>query len=168
MLTLCAPAVIYIIFSIIQILFDLSYGMLNTAIMKFMVAIIITFLLNWLCQKELTIVSWVIVFIPFMLMTFIVAFLLYIFGLNATTGQLNNTCKSVSQENLPPTVKIDINGNLIIYDPEYNAALNPVHYKYPNIIVPNPYSNDKLVATSNKIIANAPPLWYSSSPAFTM
>jgi len=166
MINLCAPAVIYIIFSIIQILFDLSYGMVNTAIMKSIVAIMITFLLNWLCQKELTIVSWIIVFIPFMLMTVMVTFLLYIFGLNATTGQLNTTCKTISQEDLPKTVKTDTNGNLIIYDPEYNEELNPVKYKYPNIIVPNPYANDKI--TSSHPITKAPPLWYSSSPAFNM
>jgi len=167
MINLCPPAIIYIIFSVIQILFDLSYGMFNTAIMKSIVAVIITFLLNWLCQKELTIVSWLIVFIPFMLMTFIVAFLLYIFGLNATTGQLNYTCKTISQENLPKTVKTDINGNLIIYDPEYNEKLSPVYYKYPNIIVPNPYANDNLPSSIDKPI-NAPSYWYSSSPAFNM
>jgi len=166
-MNLCPPAIIYIIFSFIQILFDLTYGMINTAIMKTIVAIIITFLLNWLCQKELSIVSWVIVFVPFMLMTAIVVFLLYIFGLNATTGQLNTTCKTISQENLPKPVKIDTNGNIIIYDPEYNESISPVHYKYPNIIVPNPYLNDKLP----KPVANKgfipPPLWYSSSPAFS-
>lgn len=168
MINLCPPAIIYIIFSIIQILFDLSYGMINTAVMKSIVSIIITFLLNWLCQRDLSIVSWIIVFVPFMLMTFIVAFLLYIFGLNATTGQLNTTCKTISEETLPKIVKTDIHGNLIIYDPEYNEQVAPVYYKYPNIIVPNPYLNDNLKKTIINKSGVPPHFWYSSSPAFTM
>lgn len=168
MVNLCPPAIIYIIFSIIQILFDFSYGMINTAIMKSIVAILVTFLLNWLCEKELSIISWIIVFVPFMLMTVIVAFLLYIFGLNATTGQLNTTCKTVTEETLPKTVKMDINGNLIIYDPEYNEQISPVYYKYPNIVVPNPYLNDNLKKTAVTKTNVPPPLWYSSSPAFNI
>jgi predicted membrane protein len=87
----CAPAVIYAIFSLCQVLIDLSMGLYNTALIKCVVAIIISILLNWLCQSGLGIVSWVIVFIPFILMTFIVAMLLYIFGLKATTGMLIDT-----------------------------------------------------------------------------
>jgi hypothetical protein len=54
--------------------------------MKFIVMTIIGFLLNLLCQGGLGIISWIIVFIPFILMTIITAMLLYAFGLNDTTG----------------------------------------------------------------------------------
>jgi hypothetical protein len=43
--------------------------------------------LHLLCKSGLSIVSWIIVFIPFMLMTVIVTILLYYFGLNSTLGQ---------------------------------------------------------------------------------
>ena len=86
MFKLCPPAVIYLVFSLTQILIDTFKGLYNTAFMKFVVAILVTLLLNGLCAGGLGVVSWIIVFIPFILMTFVVAMLLYIFGMNAAIG----------------------------------------------------------------------------------
>ena len=90
MTTICPPALIYIVFSLTQIILDLVKGLYNTAFMKFIVMSIIGFLLNLLCQGGLGIISWIIVFIPFVLMTIITAMLLYAFGLNDTTGSFIN------------------------------------------------------------------------------
>jgi hypothetical protein len=46
-------------------------------------------LLNILCERGLGIISWILVFVPFMLMSTITALLLFVFGLNPTTGKLN-------------------------------------------------------------------------------
>ena len=92
MLNLCAPALIYVAFSLTQIIIDTFKGLYNTAFFKFIVMIIITILLNALCQSGMGIVSWIIVFIPFIFMSVIVAILLYVFGLDAATGKLNFTC----------------------------------------------------------------------------
>ena len=89
---LCSPALIYLVFSITQIMLDTYMGLYNTAGMKVFVAIVITILLNILCERGMGIVSWLIVFIPFMFMTFIVAMLLYIFGLDVSTGKIKNEC----------------------------------------------------------------------------
>ena len=89
-MTICPPALIYLVFSLTQIIIDLIKGLYNTAFMKFIVMTIIGFLLNLLCQGGLGIISWIIVFIPFMLMTIITAMLLYAFGLNDTTGSFIN------------------------------------------------------------------------------
>jgi hypothetical protein len=78
MINLCAPAIIYLIFSITQILIDTFKGLYNTAFMKVIVTIMVTILLNILCERGLSVVSWIIVFIPFILMTVIVSMLLYI------------------------------------------------------------------------------------------
>ena len=86
MINLCAPAIIYLIFSVTQILIDTFKGLYNTAFMKVIVTVMVTLLLNILCEKGLSVVSWIIVFIPFILMTVIVSMLLYIFGLDAATG----------------------------------------------------------------------------------
>jgi len=130
---LCAPAIIYLIFSIVQILIDTFKGLYNTALMKVIVMIMVTFLLQILCNRGLNVISWIIVFIPFILMTVIVTMLLYIFGLNATTGQANYSCKKY-----PDNITIDENNNIIIYDPAYNYLKNPAYYKKPNIFIPNP------------------------------
>jgi|APSaa5957512493_1039668.scaffolds.fasta_scaffold41255_1 hypothetical protein len=86
--TLCPPALIYIIYATTQIGIDTARGEYNTAFLKFWVAIIFTVLLNHLCQSGLGIISWIIVFIPFILMTFIVALLLLVFGLDPKTGKI--------------------------------------------------------------------------------
>ena len=99
MTTICPPALIYIVFSLTQIIIDLIKGLYNTAFMKFIVMSVIGFLLNLLCQGGLGIISWIIVFIPFVLMTIITAMLLYAFGLNDTTGSFIKT----PQNNPTPT-----------------------------------------------------------------
>jgi hypothetical protein len=83
---LCAPAIIYLVFSLTQIIIDTIKGLYNTAFVKFIVMIMCTLLLNILCESGLTIISWFIVFIPFIFMTFIVSLILYILGLNQALG----------------------------------------------------------------------------------
>lgn len=104
-MTICPPALIYIVFSLTQIIIDLIKGLYNTAFMKFIVMSVIGFLLNLLCQGGLGIISWIIVFIPFMLMTIITAMLLYAFGLNDTTGSFIKTPQNTpsSDPAQPPT-----------------------------------------------------------------
>jgi hypothetical protein len=124
MINLCGPAIIYLIFSLTQIIIDLFKGLYNTAIMKTIVMAMVTLLLNILCEKGLSVVSWIIVFIPFIMMTVIVSMLLYIFGLDASTGSLNYTCNNSNANTNTNTngVTVDALGNVIIYDPEYNAV----------------------------------------------
>jgi hypothetical protein len=163
MINLCGPAIIYLIFSVTQIIIDIFKGLYNTAFMKTIVMVMVTLLLNILCEKGLSVVSWVIVFIPFIMMTVIVSMLLYIFGLNASTGSLNYKCNDDSNTKCSKNVTVDALGNIIIYDPEYDATTKPVYYQSPNIIIPNPTNNDN---TNNVIIANRPITWKSSSPAY--
>ena len=161
MINLCAPAIIYLIFSITQILIDLFKGLYNTAFMKVIVAAMVTLLLNILCEKGLSVVSWIIVFIPFILMTVIVSMLLYVFGLDVSTGKIKT--------NYGNEVKFDSSGNVIIYDPEYNPTLKPVYYQSPNIIVPNPHNNDVKVPIAPIVPTNSSynQIPYgSSSPAY--
>ena len=73
---LCPPALMYLLFSITQIAIDTVKGLYNTALIKIWVAFIFTILLNYLCRLGLGIISWFIVFIPFVLMTLVVAILL--------------------------------------------------------------------------------------------
>ena len=169
MINLCGPAIIYLIFSLTQIIIDLFKGLYNTAIIKTIVMAMVTLLLNILCEKGLSVVSWIIVFIPFIMMTVIVSMLLYIFGLDASTGSLNYTCNN-SNANTNTNINgvtVDALGNVIIYDPEYNALTNPVLYQSPNIIVPNPSNNDNTQPTQSAVYYSPPPPSNSSSsPAY--
>jgi uncharacterized protein YacL len=112
MLNLCAPALIYVAFSLTQVIIDTFKGLYNTAFLKVFVMIIITILLNSLCQAGMGIISWIIVFIPFIFMTIIVTILLYVFGLDPSTGKLNIKCdncndsKSTKKSGNPPSKKV--------------------------------------------------------------
>ena len=85
---ICPPALIYLIFSTTQVVIDTTKGYYNLAMTKMFVSLIFTMLLNYLCSLGLGIISWLIVFIPFILMTLIVSMLLLMFGLDPTTGKL--------------------------------------------------------------------------------
>jgi hypothetical protein len=98
MLGLCAPALIYVAFSLTQIIIDTFKGLYNTAFFKVIVMIIITILLNALCQSGMGIISWIIVFIPFIFMSVIVAILLYVFGYDPATGKLNVECTNCNNK----------------------------------------------------------------------
>jgi hypothetical protein len=161
MINLCAPAIIYLIFSVTQILIDTFKGLYNTAFVKVIVTIMVTLLLNILCEQGLSVVSWIIVFIPFILMTIVVSMILYVFGLDAATGKFDYTCDETSSTtNCGNNITIDALGNIVIYDPEYNSNTNPVYYQSPNIIVPNPTAND-VQQYNTTIIPTG-----SSSPAY--
>ena len=98
-MNICTPALIYIFFSVTQIIIDTFKGYYNTAFFKVIISILVTILLNALCQSGMGIISWFIVFIPFIFMTFIVSLLLYIFGLDIATGTLQMDCNNCNNNN---------------------------------------------------------------------
>lgn len=156
MFNICAPSIVYLMFSITQILIDFYNQTYNNIIPKIMVTIMVSLLLNILCERNLNFIAWMIVFIPFFLMTVLVGIIIYIFGIDSVTGNSNYKCDNLNDE-----IKTDKYGNIIIYDPEYKKKHAPAYYRYPNIIVPNPSANDNLI---HKNSINIP--YYSSSPAY--
>jgi len=119
-LKLYPPVLIYLCLSLIQILLDLMKGMYNTAIMKLIVVIMVSFLLNVLCMNDLCIVSWIIVFIPFILMSIIISMLLYIFGLNISYGITNSTTSILTSPKYSNTNSINkLIAPLGSSDPQY-------------------------------------------------
>jgi hypothetical protein len=78
---ICPPAILYLAFSVTQIIIDIFRGDTNTAFLKFIVMIIFTVVLNLLCSVGLGVISWFIVFIPFILMTYITTVLAFVFGI---------------------------------------------------------------------------------------
>ena len=88
-LDICAPALLNIGFSLAQIIIDIFKQYYNTAFIKFIIMIIFTIILNKLCQVGYAIISWFIVFIPFIFITVITSILLFVFGLDPKTGTFN-------------------------------------------------------------------------------
>ena len=87
---ICGPVILYLGFSLIQIIIDIFKNLYNTAFLKFMIMIIFSVVLNLLCNINMSIISWFLVFIPFIFMTFISSVLLFVFGLNPGKGSINN------------------------------------------------------------------------------
>jgi hypothetical protein len=96
---LCGPAILYIGFSLIQIMIDTFKQMYNTAILKFFVMIIFTIILNLLCKHGLGIISWFIVFVPFIFMTIITTSLLFVFGLDPKKGTFKYSVDKQNNKN---------------------------------------------------------------------
>jgi hypothetical protein len=135
MIDLCAPALIYLAFSLTQIIIDTFKGLYNTAFFKFIVMIIITILLNALCISGMGIISWIIVFIPFILMSVIVTILLYVFGLDPATGKLNVKCDSTTSNK---------SGNLIYSSTTVNTQNKYIDTSYSETPLDDHSSDNQL------------------------
>jgi hypothetical protein len=84
---LCMPALIYLVYVVIHILIDVYYGLYNMAFVEVWIGILGTLLLNILCENNMSAISWLIVSIPFVLMTVIAVFILVVLKLNPATGK---------------------------------------------------------------------------------
>ena len=169
MIQICPPALMYLIFSATQIIIDTIKGLYNTAFFKFIVMVMITFLLNALCQGGLSVISWLIVFIPFILMSVIVTMLLYVFGLDVATGKLNYNCQNVQQQTQNKTIAVSTQPQfpVKIFNPNYNTTPYPVNYNnIPTAAEVNNYNN---IAPKNQTAVQATIVApsYSSSPEYT-
>ena len=107
-LCLCNPALLYVIFASVQIIFDLFNQMYTLAIIKAFITIIFTFFLNMLCANGLSIISWIIIIIPFFFTLLLVEILIFILGVNVVTNKIPETN---TNENVNIIVKTNTNTN---------------------------------------------------------
>ena len=140
---LCAPALIYIAFCLTQIIIDIFKEMYNTAFLKFIVMIIFTLILNILCSRNLNIIAWFIVFIPFIMMTIITSILLYVFNLSPSSGDLNYNVDYPSNTNNPNNKNVVVVTNNGINQPyENQQQVEPGTYNnQPTADEVNNYNN---------------------------
>lgn len=95
---LCKPALIYLIFSITQIILDIYGKFFELALVKMIISFLITFVLDSLCKSGMTSVAWIFIFIPFVLMTIVISILLLALSVNY---------KDISQHKNQNTTPID-------------------------------------------------------------
>ena len=84
---LCMPALIYLVYATTRIIIDAYKGLYNLAFVQVWITILFVYLLNVMCRAGFGIISWIVVSIPFLLMSVIAAVLLFVFGLNPATGK---------------------------------------------------------------------------------
>lgn len=64
---LCPPALLYLIFLVVQVGLDLSLGLWITLIIKFILGIAVVVVLDMFCGVDLSVVSWFLVAAPFLI-----------------------------------------------------------------------------------------------------
>ena len=118
-MNLCSPALLYLVFSVTQVVIDSIKGLYNVALLKFVMMILFTLLLNILCERGLGIVSWIIVFIPFLLMSLITTILLFVFGLDPSSGNIIPPSSTVpsSQTTTSTTTQHKKKGTQVAHSP---------------------------------------------------
>lgn len=79
---LCAPALIYVVFFFVQVVIELGHNNYRQALIQTIICIIFTCILQILCNANLSILSWVLVFIPIIMYTYMVLLILMVFRLN--------------------------------------------------------------------------------------
>ena len=97
--SLCPPTLVYIGFSLIQIIIDLYNGIFNQAILKFVIMIIFTLIINILCDLGYTVIAWILVFVPIIMMTIVSTLLLKVFGLSPDEKEIKSKIVDLSNNN---------------------------------------------------------------------
>lgn len=64
---LCPPALLYLLFLVVQLGLDASLGMWATVVVKSILGLAVVLLLDMLCGIELGVVSWFLVAAPFLI-----------------------------------------------------------------------------------------------------
>ena len=95
---MCPPALLYLAFSLTHVLIDTFRGNYSTALTKSVMMVVFTLVLNFMCQNGLSIISWIIVFLPFILMTYITAVLMYVFGLQPSSSHIESSPIPIAED----------------------------------------------------------------------
>jgi hypothetical protein len=162
---ICSPAIIYLGFSLTQIIIDIYKSMYNTAFLKFIVSIIFTIILNILCERNLHIISWIIVFIPFIFMTVITTILLYMFGLDPFFGKLKYDVQTYDDDNNlvydesniknfdPRNLNYESNEELLEQQENTNNILNNRNFNLQNENTSNKYLLNNMPECKNQCVS---------------
>jgi hypothetical protein len=153
---LCGPAIVYIGFTLIQIIIDLYKNLYGNAFLKFIIMIILALVINILCNMGLTILAWFLVFIPIIMMTIISSLLLRIFGTNPEPDLMKEkvthsipepTVERIDRDKIRKNLYDDIYGYYdFSYDQDnkYDMSKNTLKYHVVNNLV-NDYGNNYFI-----------------------
>jgi hypothetical protein len=125
--SLCGPSIVYIGFSILQIIIDIYKNLYGEAFIKFIIMIILAIVLNILCNMGLSIISWLIVFVPIIMMTFISTLLVQVFNNKNQIKNINLKKAKIKKDKLKNDI---IKDKYIRKDNLYNNKVNKNNDEY--------------------------------------
>jgi len=79
---LCPPALIYVVFFLIHVVIEISEKNYKGAFTQTIICIIFTCMLQLLCTANMSIIAWILVFIPIILYTYMVIIIYLVFRMN--------------------------------------------------------------------------------------
>ena len=79
---LCPPALLYVVFFLIQIVIEISHESYKQALTQSIICVIFTCILQIFCNANLTLIAWLLVFIPIIMYTYMVLLIFMVFRLN--------------------------------------------------------------------------------------
>ena len=80
---LCAPALIYLVISIIALTVHFANYSALSALFHIIFIIFWTTILNWICSKNMAWLSWILVFLPYVLFALVTLLILESLALNS-------------------------------------------------------------------------------------
>ena len=84
---LCAPALLYVVFFLIQIVIEISNKSYKQALTQTIICVIFTCILQIFCNANLTLIAWLLVFIPIIMYTYMVLLIFMVFRLDPDKAQ---------------------------------------------------------------------------------
>ena len=85
---------------------------------------------NILCSRGLTVISWFIVFVPFIMMTVITTILLFVFGLSPSSGKLDYSVEYPNTQNNNNKNTVVVTNTGVNQPYEDGRELAPGNYTY--------------------------------------
>jgi len=77
---LCPPAIVFIVFVMVHVIMELYDYQYKRALLKAILAILVVCLLEALCLSKMEIISWVIVFMPLIIYSYMTLVIYFVFG----------------------------------------------------------------------------------------
>jgi hypothetical protein len=84
---LCPPALLYVVFFMINIVVEISESNYKDAITQTIICIIFTCILQLFCMADMSIIAWVLVFIPIILYVYMVLIIFLVFRMNPQSNK---------------------------------------------------------------------------------
>ena len=108
--TICPPALIYVIYMAIHVVVDIIQGNYNSSLVKIILLFVFGIGLNMLCEAGYMFVAWILIFVPFVLMSLIVVTILFLLKKKETTGNVNSELDE--QESQTPILVLSDNHSI--------------------------------------------------------
>ena len=79
---LCPPALLYVVFFLIHVVIEIGEGNYKGALTQAIICVIFTCILQIFCTANMSLISWILVFVPIILYTYMVIIIYLVFRMN--------------------------------------------------------------------------------------